>query len=80
MNLLQCTGEFEISENDKVKVTGRITVIENATLVDCITTAGEGSGQIEMRSEDVYKDLRLRGYEYEEMFRGIVTANADGEN
>lgn len=81
MNILNSTGEFEISENGQLKVTGRITLTEEGetTLLDCGHMGEKAGGGMELKSGDIYKDLRLRGYDYETAFRGIVTANSNGK-
>jgi len=37
------------------------------------------SEQMELNSDDFYKELRLRGYQYKDEFLGFVEANSEGK-
>jgi len=73
-------GDFEILEGDKVKATGTIQVVDDGPALMELEPAEEDDSMIEMKSADVYKDLRLRGYEYGPTFQGIQTADAYGKS
>ncbi|KAL0872273.1 hypothetical protein ABMA27_004663 [Loxostege sticticalis] len=85
INILEGTGEFNVCEGGAPVVTGTVRVApdpaaERGTLPP---GAAPPTGEpITLDEEDVYKELRLRGYNYGGAFRGIRTVNwgaADGE-
>ncbi|XP_067928936.1 fatty acid synthase-like [Watersipora subatra] len=83
VSLLPSTGAFEVIENDKVKASGQIRAISNGkealfNFPSKITS--EVSSGIPLDAEDVYQDLRLRGYEYEGQFQGILQAMSNGDS
>lgn len=73
LNFFDGTGKFEICEGGTLAVSGTIKVPENIDLeelpLDPIT-CDKKSG-IMLERSDVYKELRLRGYDYGGVFRGI---------
>lgn len=82
INIFTGTGDFEISENGSVAVTGKISVPENIDKVMLKLPEPSVPNQPEFKElnkNDVYKDLRLRGYGYEGCFQGIKsTMNRGG--
>lgn len=65
-----------------MKASGKISAVDDGeeVLLACPPLAsGEDVDCIEMSAEDIYKDLRLRGYEYEGQFKGIVKAQSTGK-
>lgn len=74
--LQKASGKFEIIEGDAAVVTGRAYVPEdvNKELLNLPEqTPSEGEDLITLDSRDVYKELRLRGYQYSGLFKGIVS-------
>jgi len=73
-------GEFQICENDSVVASGRISVLTDpdTTEDECPKPAGN-TGPLPLNSDDIYKELRLRGYDYGPTFRGILSADGTGE-
>ena len=72
-------GTFEVCENDALVVSGRISVPEGDVLevpVDCGCPTSEDT--ITLSQEDIYKELRLRGYDYGPTFQGILSTNNTG--
>jgi len=41
-----------------------------------LTTISE---QMDLNTDDFYKELRLRGYQYKDEFLGFIEANAEGK-
>lgn len=73
------SGQFEISENESVVASGRISVVtEPGTSDDEASTPVLDSGPLPLNSDDIYKELRLRGYDYGPTFRGILSADGTG--
>uniref|UniRef100_T1ITL1 Fatty acid synthase n=1 Tax=Strigamia maritima TaxID=126957 RepID=T1ITL1_STRMM len=81
ISILEVGGEFEVSEGSTIAVTGRIRIAEskNCQLKEPLTeTIKADEDSFKLKSGDVYKELRLRGYEYGPTFQGIVESNTDG--
>ncbi|XP_047993204.1 fatty acid synthase-like [Leguminivora glycinivorella] len=83
VSLLSGSGEFEVCEGDEVVFTGtaRLTADPDAerlpaTMLDDDNTKEEYVPLLS--SEDIYKELRLRGYNYKDVFRGIISSNKLG--
>ncbi|TGZ44723.1 hypothetical protein DBV15_11980 [Temnothorax longispinosus] len=75
------SNRFEIMEGDNAIVTGTVRIptnIENekisANLAEYI------DDEEEMNTKDIYKELRLRGYQYTGVFRGLKSASVTGSN
>lgn len=76
------SGNFEVVEGGAAIVTGRIYVAEDINK-ECINMAplensSDDSEMLPLTNKDVYKELRLRGYNYKGLFRGITYANNEG--
>ncbi|XP_031841485.2 fatty acid synthase 1 [Nomia melanderi] len=81
INIFMGTNEFEVSENGSVVVTGKIYVPENAEkmLLNLPTPVVRNDPELlELNTKDIYKELRLRGYEYTGDFQGIESASNRG--
>jgi len=73
-------GQFEISENNSVVVTGRVSILtEPVASDDEQTKPVVDTPALPLNSADVYKVLRLRGYEYGPTFRGVQSADGTGK-
>lgn len=78
------SGNFEVVEGGAAIVTGRIYVPENIDK-ECVNMpplkdTESKPDMLPLGSRDVYKELRLRGYNYKGLFRGITQANNEGKN
>ena len=72
-------GQFQIGENNSLVAGGRITILtESETPDDDCPTPVLDAGPLLLNSDDIYKELRLRGYDYGPTFRGIVSADGTG--
>ena len=73
--IMQTTGDFEISESGSLSVSGKIREVDSseADVLPC-----KERPVMELSSKDVYKELRLRGYDYGGDFRGISAAEING--
>ena len=74
-------GQFQICENESVVASGRLTILtEPDTSEDdeCPTSVVD-TGPLPLNSDDIYKELRLRGYDYGPTFRGILSADGTGK-
>ncbi|XP_070493817.1 fatty acid synthase-like [Chironomus tepperi] len=71
------TGRFEISEGTSSLVTGVITEVDNPRMKDI--KKSDVSPKSLLASRDFYKELRLRGYHYNDLFRSVVEGSFDGK-
>lgn len=81
INIFDGTGEFELCENGSVAVSGRIRLpedIKKEQLDLPELTPAVSSEMLELNASDVYKDLRLRGYDYGGIFKGIKQSDNKG--
>ncbi|KAL1497478.1 hypothetical protein ABEB36_008436 [Hypothenemus hampei] len=71
------TGIFEISDNNIVVVTGRISTEnkEYAVLTDLKRRNYEDSKDPLLTSNDIYKEFNLRGYNYRGIFQSLIECN-----
>ncbi|XP_071569274.1 fatty acid synthase-like isoform X1 [Temnothorax nylanderi] len=81
LSIQEGSNRFEIIEGDNVVVTGTVRIptnIENekisANLAECV------DDEEKMSTKDIYKELRLRGYQYAGIFRGLKSASITGSN
>ncbi|KAL1110578.1 hypothetical protein AAG570_008106 [Ranatra chinensis] len=75
------SGNFEVVEGDVAVVTGRIYVpddIEKETSGLDITPPNDE--ELILSPKDIYKEFRLRGYNYKGLFRGLAKADEAGVN
>lgn len=80
INLLEGSGEFEVCEGGGVAVTGSVRVTERAAAerLPARAPAPAEPGLLPLATDDVYKELRLRGYFYGGVFRGIRSSDPRG--
>ena len=76
------SGNFEVVEGGAPIVTGRIYVPDDVNK-ECINMPpiedkNDDPSMLPLNARDVYKELRLRGYNYKGLFRGITYANNEG--
>lgn len=76
------SGNFEVVEGGAAIVTGRIYVPEDINREQVSVSPPEelpvDPELLPLSPRDVYKELRLRGYNYKGLFRGITYANNEG--
>ena len=86
VTIMPGTGDFEICEGEALLVTGVVSTPEGPFLDrDQYSTANNITSKMEsteynLTSAEVYKELRLRGYDYGTTFQGIVEASQTGNN
>ncbi|XP_029159596.1 fatty acid synthase-like [Nylanderia fulva] len=76
------SNKFEIIEGGNPVVTGTVRIPVNiedekicATFID-----RNDNDEEEMNTKDIYKELKLRGYQYTDEFRGLKSASITGKN
>ncbi|KAK8766021.1 hypothetical protein V5799_007202, partial [Amblyomma americanum] len=74
VNVMRASGEFEICEAGMVAASGRIRVADEGEKILDKDPPGQPSETVifELDSENFYKELRLRGYEYHGGFQAIL--------
>lgn len=80
ISILDGSGDFEVREGGGVAVTGTVRLAgeQDAPLALPAGAPVAGEGLLPLDTDDVYKELRLRGYNYGGVFRGIRTSDARG--
>jgi fatty acid synthase len=81
VNIFDGSGNFELCEGGSVVVSGRIYVPEDIEKEQLDLPAPAQPTEPELlplRTPDIYKDLRLRGYDYGGIFRGIAESDNRG--
>ncbi|KAB0795973.1 hypothetical protein PPYR_10034 [Photinus pyralis] len=83
INIFEGSGEFEICESGAVTVSGKIFVPEDVTreFIDLPPPSVNSNPEhIALTTGDIYKELRLRGYDYDGIFKGISNSDNYGIN
>ncbi|KAL2719273.1 fatty acid synthase-like [Vespula squamosa] len=77
------TGNFEVAEKGVAIVTGMIRVATNLSEekipLDVIEANVDNEKEV-LETKDIYKELKLRGYEYSGLFRSLHSASVSGKN
>lgn len=72
------SGKFEVAEGGTAIVSGSVQLPQN---ISCEMVSLEPpeplheDDLLELTSRDIYKELRLRGYNYQGLFRSLVSAD-----
>nr|XP_012234197.1 PREDICTED: LOW QUALITY PROTEIN: fatty acid synthase-like [Linepithema humile] len=78
----RATGKFEVIEGDNAVVTGTVrepTDIAEEKLPRQFLNQENDNEEEVMKTKDIYKELRLRGYQYAGMFRGLKSSSTTGK-
>ncbi|XP_077535335.1 fatty acid synthase-like [Haemaphysalis longicornis] len=77
VEISRATGQFVVCQSDMVVATGRLRLAEDGVqlLGDNPPFEPEETLSYELDAEDIYKELKLRGYEYQGTFKGILKAD-----
>ncbi|KAJ0060389.1 hypothetical protein NL108_010160, partial [Boleophthalmus pectinirostris] len=84
VRLMPATHSFEVSENGNLTVSGKVKLPEDTefhSLGHHIMSANEieSDPKLKLKASDIYKELRLRGYDYGKTFQGILESNIAGD-
>ncbi|RLU24505.1 hypothetical protein DMN91_002594, partial [Ooceraea biroi] len=80
ITLQKATGNFEVTQGSNAVVSGRIrfpTNIANEKL-SCSFLQKDNEEVEMMTTKDIYKELKLRGYQYNGLFRRLKSASTTG--
>ncbi|XP_075219330.1 fatty acid synthase-like isoform X2 [Lycorma delicatula] len=82
VTIQQGSGYFQVVEGEAVVVTGNVSVPEDIRLEmadpSILLVPEVNHGNLDMKKKDIYKELRLRGYNYEGLFKSLVSLNSTG--
>ena len=79
----KASGSFEVVEGGAAIVTGRVYVPDDVAkeMVDLPPPEKPtGKDLVDMKGKDIYKELRLRGYNYSSLFRSVVEVDNLGQS
>ncbi|KAM6951887.1 fatty acid synthase [Aplochiton taeniatus] len=85
VRLMPATSRFEVSENGNLAVSGKVSVLEDAALdsfrsqISRPAPDDQSDPKMKLSAHDIYKELRLRGYDYGKTFQGILESNNAGD-
>ncbi|XP_033230408.1 fatty acid synthase-like [Belonocnema kinseyi] len=74
------SGNFEVIEGGAAIVSGSIRAIVDASKEKINPSIAYNEHEEQILSRDIYKELRLRGYHYSGLFRGLRSAAIKGNN
>ncbi|XP_015782525.1 fatty acid synthase isoform X2 [Tetranychus urticae] len=79
------TNAFQVTDNDVIVVSGEIKIPSEEiplyqSMMSSIASKIDPEGNITLKTKDIYKELRLRGYDYGPTFQGLVEASSDGSH
>lgn len=82
VSIQQGSGNFEITEGGSVIVSGNVSVPDNiqSEMTDklSLTSASADSEYPNLTQKDIYKEFRIRGYNYSGLFKSLVSADNKG--
>ncbi|XP_026523135.1 fatty acid synthase [Notechis scutatus] len=86
VRLMPASQCFEVSGNGNLAVSGKICILEETALnnfrnqlIDLKNQPNPCSG-ISLSKGDIYKELRLRGYDYGPTFQGVMESSSNGNS
>ncbi|MGH0126077.1 UNVERIFIED_CONTAM: hypothetical protein FKN15_016292 [Acipenser sinensis] len=85
VRLMPASNKFEVSENGNLAVSGKVSLLEEAALnnfrnqMDVPPEGTDCNPKLRLTSSEIYKELRLRGYDYGKTFQGILESNNTGD-
>ncbi|XP_065217200.1 fatty acid synthase-like [Planococcus citri] len=72
---------FNVTENGQILASGTVRILENAdkeTLNVPVHNDDSNSNDVNLSTDDFYKELRLRGYHYKGLFKQVAGVNYEG--
>lgn len=78
VTILPSSGSFEITENDAIVVEGKVQPLLEGTPVRSEEHLSPIHHTLTISREDIYKELNIRGYNYEDIYQGLFEANTEG--
>lgn len=78
MDITKAGGEFEISESGNTVCTGHVYSPEDSGRPCVVKNVKTDKKSLVLNLNDIYKELKLRGYEYGPTFQGVTAADLGG--
>ncbi|XP_034666101.1 fatty acid synthase [Drosophila subobscura] len=76
LNYFPGSSSFEICEGSSLVASGKLRLVTNATQERLNLPSLPGTaGSQKLATKDIYKELRLRGYDYSGVFQGILESD-----
>lgn len=72
------TGDFEVSEGITGVMSGNVKAMKNGQPIKDLSQWTKSDESNVLDAKDFYKELRLRGYHYTNMFKSVVEVRSDG--
>merc|ERR1719318_1057161 len=80
VSIMAASGVFEVCENGAQVVSGKVSIpSEPPVMIPIKAQSSPSDSCVRLTSGDVYKELRLRGYDYGPTFQGIASTSNSGE-
>ena len=73
------TGNFEFCHDGQVAVTGNVGCQPENKINSPVALPRTDSAWLPLNTDDIYKELRLRGYNYSGLFQGIRRIDNEGK-
>ena len=81
VSIMTASGLFELCESGAQVVTGKIfSQSEPAAMIPVAPLPPTSVSLLELNGSDIYKELRLRGYDYGPTFQGILSTSNLGDH
>lgn len=76
------SGEFELIESDEIVASGQISSSNSIEkeLLNLASLKTKKDEFLPLKSSEIYKELRLKGYDYKGPFRGIQLIDNTGKH
>ena len=75
---MPASNKFDVSEGESLAVSGKMFIPELPVLSKDFTDATTVEEEVHLIADCIYKELRLRGYDYGPTFQGILWTNSSG--
>lgn len=72
------TGDFEVSEGTTGVMSGNARALKNGQPIKDLSQWTKTEQTTILDAKDFYKELRLRGYHYTNLFKSVVEVRGDG--
>ena len=76
--IVTSTGQFSVTEGGSVCVTGVISRPKDPATEELASVVQPKEGGLVLTSKEIYRELRVRGYDYGPSFQGITEGCSDG--
>ncbi|XP_068717598.1 fatty acid synthase-like [Montipora capricornis] len=78
VHVMPASNKFDVSEGESLVVTGKMFLPELPVLTEAFKDVPLAEEDVHLTGDCIYKELRLRGYDYGPTFQGILGANSSG--